>query len=170
MKTIYKIAKLELANLFYSPIAWFILIIFMLQMGINFGEMMGSLGRFQELGRNLMNLTARVYYGGMGGLLRGVSSSLYLYIPLLTMGLISQEFNRGSIKLLFSSPISSRQIILGKYLGMMFYGLTIMGVLMFYVLIAWGVVDSFEWQAVLFAVRKEKVIDDRSISEYKQSI
>ena len=58
MKTIYKIAKLELANLFYSPIAWFILIIFMLQMGINFGEMMGSLGRFQELGRHLTNLTA----------------------------------------------------------------------------------------------------------------
>ena len=61
MKTIYKIAKLELSNLFYSPIAWFILIIFMLQMGINFGEQMGALGRFQELGRSLTSLTSRVY-------------------------------------------------------------------------------------------------------------
>ncbi|MBC5622845.1 Gldg family protein [Butyricimonas hominis] len=152
MKTIYKIAKLELANLFYSPIAWFILIIFMLQMGINFGEMMGSLGRFQELGRNLMNLTARVYYGGMGGLLRGVSSSLYLYIPLLTMGLLSQEFSRGSVKLLFSAPITSWQIVLGKYVGIMIYGFCLMLVIGVYVAIGWVTIENFDWRPVLIGM------------------
>lgn len=93
-------------------------------------------------------MSEQIFYGDEG-IWKTVKLMLFFIMPLLTMGMISQEFNRGSIKLLFSSPISSRQIILGKYLGMMLYGLTIMGVLMFYVLIAWGLVDSFEWQAVL---------------------
>ena len=152
MKTIYKIAKLELSNLFYSPIAWFILIIFMLQMGINFGEQMGALGRFQELGRSLTSLTSRVYYGGMGALLRGVSSSLYLYIPLLTMGLLSQEFSRGSVKLLFSAPITSWQIVLGKYLGIMIYGFILMLVIGVYVGIGWVTIENFDWRPVLIGV------------------
>ena len=152
MKTIYKIAKLELSNLFYSPIAWFILIIFMLQMGINFGETMGSYGRLNDLGRPFASLTSKIYYGGMMSLLRGVASSLYLYIPLLTMGLLSQEFSRGSVKLLYSAPITSWQIVLGKYLGIMIYGFILMLVLGVYVCIGWCVIENFDWRPVLIGV------------------
>lgn len=152
MKTIYKIAKLELANLFYSPIAWFILIIFMLQMGFNFGEMMGSLGRSQELGRDLTNLTLKVYYGELTGLFRRVSGSLYLYIPLLTMGLLSQEFSRGSVKLLYSAPITSLQIVLGKYVGIMIYGFCLMLVIGVYVSIGWMTIENFDWRPVLIGL------------------
>ncbi len=34
MKTIFKIARTELALLFYSPIAWFLLIAFLFQAGL----------------------------------------------------------------------------------------------------------------------------------------
>lgn len=35
MRAIYKIARLELSNLFYSPVAWLLLIFFTFMMGID---------------------------------------------------------------------------------------------------------------------------------------
>ena len=58
---------------------------------------------------------------------------LYFYIPLLTMGLMSREFSSGSIKLLYSSPVTSAQIILGKYLSVMIYCAVLLGVILVYV-------------------------------------
>lgn len=150
MRTIYKIARLELSNLFYSPVAWLLLVILVFMMGSVFTNLFETLAQYKELdaGSMFYAMSERIFYGD-DGLWKMVKMMLFFIMPLLTMGMISQEFNRGSIKLLFSSPISSRQIIIGKYLGMIFYGLVIMGVLMVYVLIAWCLVDSFEWTAVL---------------------
>lgn len=61
---------------------------------------------------------------------------LYLYIPLLTMGLMSRELSSGSIKLLYSSPVTNTQIILGKYLSMMIYNLVLMCILAVYLVFA----------------------------------
>ena len=150
MRAIYKIARLELSNLFYSPVAWLLIVILVFMMGSMFTKFFEGVAQYKELDGDAMfyAMSEQIFYGDEG-IWKTVKLMLFFIMPLLTMGMISQEFNRGSIKLLFSSPISSRQIILGKYLGMMLYGLTIMGVLMFYVLIAWRLVDSFEWQAVL---------------------
>ena len=150
MRAIYKIARLELSNLFYSPVAWLLIVILVFMMGSMFTKFFEGVAQYKELDGDAMfyAMSEQIFYGDEG-IWKTVKLMLFFIMPLLTMGMISQEFNRGSIKLLFSSPISSLQIILGKYLGMMLYGLTIMGVLMFYVLIAWGLVDSFEWQAVL---------------------
>ena len=46
-------------------------------------------------------------------------------MPLLTMGLMSREFSSRSIKLLYSSPVTSSQIVMGKFLAMMAYGLVL---------------------------------------------
>jgi len=37
------------------------------------------------------------------------------------MGVISKELSSGSIKLLYSSPISNTHIVLGKFLAMVVY-------------------------------------------------
>ena len=139
MRAIYKIARLELSNLFYSPVAWLLIVILVFMMGSMFTKFFEGVAQYKELDGDAMfyAMSEQIFYGDEG-IWKTVKLMLFFIMPLLTMGMISQEFNRGSIKLLFSSPISSRQIILGKYLGMMLYGLTIMGVLMFYVLIAWG--------------------------------
>ena len=55
-----------------------------------------------------------IYHGDVDEILCG---SLHFYIPLLTMGLISRELSTGSIKLLYSSPISNAQIVLGRFLS-----------------------------------------------------
>src|SRR4051812_31375732 len=54
--------------------------------------------------------------------------NLYLFVPLLTMSLISRETSSGTIKLLYSSPISVRQIVFGKYLSMMILNLVFVGI------------------------------------------
>ena len=132
MKTIVKIAKTELALLFYSPIAWFLLIAFLFQAGLTYtGEIENYLISQEMGGRRLQYLTfltSKIFappYGIWPGLVR----NLYLYLPLLTMGLMSREINSGTIKLLYSSPIKVREIIFGKFLAMMIYNLALVGVL-----------------------------------------
>lgn len=71
-----------------------------------------------------------------GGLIPTMLSKLYLYIPLLTMGLMSRETSSGSIKLLLSSPVKMREIILGKFMAMMAYGAILVTVVGLFVIAA----------------------------------
>ena len=59
-------------------------------------------------------LTARVFDPYCGTFWLGLVGKLYLYLPLLTMGLMSREINNGTIKLLYSSPIKVREIVFGN--------------------------------------------------------
>lgn len=129
MKKILKIARLELNILFYSPIAWLILIIFIIQCGVTFTDMLYAKETNQQMGTVLESVT-RDLFGGIDGFFAAVQKKLYLYIPLLTMGLMSREISSGSIKLLLSSPLTNAQIILGKFLAMMAYGGLLMLVLL----------------------------------------
>lgn len=128
---IFKIAKTELRNLFYSPIAWFLIIVFLIQCGFVYMGLINNNARAMEMGGRgleyMKELTERVFTG-KGGLFSTVTTNLYLFIPLLTMGLISREINGGTIKLLYSSPVTVSQIILGKYLSMMIYSLILVAI------------------------------------------
>ncbi|BAV06945.1 ABC-2 type transport system permease protein [Filimonas lacunae] len=126
MKTILRVAKTELKLLFYSPIAWFLLVVFLIQCGVVYFNAIESFARTQELGgpglRYMDALTNRAFLG-KSGLFGSVMQNLFLYVPLLTMSLISRETGSGTIKLLYSSPVKVYQIILGKYLSMVVYSL-----------------------------------------------
>lgn len=148
MRTIFKIAKTELRDLFYSPIAWLILIIFTFQTGMLFSGMISQIATGQEMGYKSSYLTLGLF-ASWSGLFSNVQSYLYLYIPLLTMGLMSRELGSGSIKLLYSSPITNTQIILGKYLAMMIYGLALIGVLVVYAIYAVAVVENVDITLIL---------------------
>jgi ABC-2 type transport system permease protein len=131
MKIIFKIAKTELKNLFYSPIAWFLMIAFLVTCAIVYMGMVDSNAQSQEMGgmglEYMRDLTSRIFTG-QGGLFATVMKNLYLFMPLLTMGLISREINAGTIKLLYSSPVKIRDIIFGKYLAMMIYSLILVAI------------------------------------------
>lgn len=148
MRVIYKIARLELSNLFFSPVAWFLLVVLVFITGYQFTGRLEELSRAQAYGSSLYALSGNLFYG-LNGLWGTMKQILYFAMPLLTMGLISQEYSLGSIKLLYSSPISTRQIVVGKYMGIMFYGLLVMLLLCIPVAVAAVVVENFEWQAVL---------------------
>jgi len=142
MIKIFKIAKLELSILFYSPVAWLVLVIFMVQSGMGFFGMLGSFQELFMMGEKADNLT-QLLFPATNGLFDKVLQNLYLYIPLLTMGLISREISSGSIKLLLSSPVKISEIILGKYLAMIYYALMLMAILGIYCLIGvWVIKDA----------------------------
>ena len=102
MKTIWKIAKTELQSLFYSPIAWLILVIFFIQCAVTFNASLGGLVTTMELYGRLYGSATGALFPGMRSLFPAVQGHLYLYIPLLTMSLMTREFASGSIKLLYS--------------------------------------------------------------------
>lgn len=124
MKIVFKIAGNELRYLFYSPIAWFVLIVFLVHCGAVYSGAIANYADYQELMlknnpayRDSLPLTAQTFIP----LFSHVMRNLYIFIPLLTMGLMGREFDSGSAKLLFTSPIKTRQIILGKYIGVASY-------------------------------------------------
>ncbi len=148
MKMIFKIARMELQKMFYSPIAWLVLIVFALQSGVMFMGVINSIIISLGLGYNTSDLTFQVYVGNF----YRVQNNLYLYIPLLTMGLLSQEFSSGSIKLLYSSPVSNKQIVFGKFLSMMVFGLAMAFILLIVALFGFFAIKDFDFPLVLTGI------------------
>ncbi|MFA5848282.1 MAG: Gldg family protein [Bacteroidales bacterium] len=145
---IYKIARAELQTLFYSPIAWLILIIFTVQASMALCNVFEWQITYKSLGYDLSNLSMKMFADRHRGLFMVVQQYLYLYIPLLTMGLMSRELSSGSIKLLYSSPVTNTQIILGKYLSMIFYALVITSILLIFMIFSSFTIGNFDFIGV----------------------
>lgn len=148
MKKILRIARVELSLLFYSPIAWLVLIIFIIQCGITYIGLINERQTSQQLGNELKSLTIDIF-GGKYGFFTAVKSKLFLYIPLLTMGLLSRETSSGSIKLLLSSPVTISEIVMGKFLAMMAYGFLLISVLLVILICGSISIESLDIKFVL---------------------
>jgi len=115
---IFSIAARELRSLFLSPLAWTILAvvqfilayIFLAQVDV-FLQVQPRLAAL-EGAPGMTELVIVPLFGNAAIL-------LLLVVPLVTMRLISEERKAQTISLLFSSPVSMTEIILGKYLGIM---------------------------------------------------
>lgn len=151
MRAIIRIMKSELRVLFFSPIAWLILIVFSFQVGMQFCESLGMQLRSQELGYALRAVSSSVF-AGYTGIFKRLLEDLYLYIPLFTMGLMSRELSSGSIKLLYSSPVSNFQIILGKYMAALVYGLLLCAILIFPVIVSAFVIKAADVPLMLTGI------------------
>ena len=102
MRVIYKIAKSELGTLFYSPIAWLILVIFVFQVFGSFANLLEYTVNAKTLGQMQGYQSYMLFVIGVFAPYTTIQSTLYLYIPLLTMGLMSREYSSGSC-LLYTS-------------------------------------------------------------------
>lgn len=123
MRQIIELALKELKSLFYTPVGWITLIVFAIHTAlILFGRIDNSLMAYESRGIDVDYYTMK-YFTGYSALFHFISSSMFLYIPLITMGLLSKEYSQGTIKLLFSSPIKTYEIILGKFLCITIYAL-----------------------------------------------
>ena len=144
MKMIFKIAKTELQSLFYSPIAWLLLVVFAYQVGMIMSGMLEDIVVRQAMGYESWRVTSI-----FGQLFGNVQGTLYFYIPLLTMNMISRDLSGGTIKLLQSAPLRNAEIVLGKYLALMIFGLAMMGILLFYVLFGVCTIQNIDFPYVL---------------------
>ena len=134
MKAIFQIAGTELRSFFCSPIAWFVLVVFAVQAGLTFTDAYESLFARQVVGSTNSDISLGIFNAWRIGVFPLVQQYLFLYVPILTMGLISRETSSGSIKLLLSSPVSSGDIVIGKYFSMMVLGLVMSGIIFLQIL------------------------------------
>ena len=139
--------------MFYSPIAWLMLIIFIIQSSVFFCDIVENIATtVAATGRKIDYLSYIFFNDSTYGLFPKVEQYLFLYIPLLTMGLMSREVSEGSIKLLYSSPINNTQIVLGKYLAIMAYLLVLIGTLFAFVALGPLTFKDFDFPQVLIGM------------------
>jgi ABC-2 type transport system permease protein len=116
MKRATTIARRELTSYFYSPIGYVAMAVFLLACGFTFlddfqpGEIAGM--------RNLFNWMVWL---------------LVFITPLLSMGLLAQEWSTGTIETLMTAPVAETDVVFGKFLGSFGFFLVILAPTLFYV-------------------------------------
>jgi ABC-2 type transport system permease protein len=110
------IARRELTSYFYSPIAYVAMAVFLVACGFTFwddfqpGEIAGM--------RNLFNWMVWL---------------LVSIIPLLSMGLLAQEWSTGTIETLMTAPVGETDVVIGKFLGSFGFFLVMLAPTLLYV-------------------------------------
>ncbi len=153
MKSILRIARTELGCLFFSPIAWLLLIVFILQTSMRYvGVTATPISQEYNGNAGWAKLTEFIFASDRFGLFDTVANNLYYFVPLLTMGVIARELHSGSIKLLLSSPVNLTEIILGKYLAVVAYFMLFILVLLGLVVTTGASIPNFDYAMALSGV------------------
>lgn len=135
MTAIFAIARRELGGYFSSVIGWIVLVAFTFLAGFFFSAMLIGYAAQPPGGAPEENVTEMMIQGIFGNL----SVITLLMMPLVTMGIIAADRRERSIELLLTSPISSWQIVFGKFLGGMAFALAMVAM-------------TFEIPAALFSL------------------
>src|SRR5208337_4202957 len=110
------IARRELTSYFYSPIAYVAMSVFLIACAFTFwddfqpGEIAGM--------RNLFNWMVWL---------------MVSIIPLLSMGLLAQEWATGTIETLMTAPVVETDVVMGKFLGSFAFFLVMLAPTLLYV-------------------------------------
>ena len=100
--------------------------------------------RIKALGLGLSAVTSQIFMDSYEGVYPSIQGYLFIYIPLITMGIMSREKTAGTDKLLLSSPVSEIKIVLGKFLSMVFYGAIMLSALLIQALFCCVVVKDID--------------------------
>lgn len=120
MSQVLTIARREVMSLFISPVAYLVLFLFLVFMGILFTWQIFIPGQIVEI-RNLIDWSR---------------FALFFVVPLMTMSIFSDEYRSGRIEILRTSPITELHLLLGKFIGaMIFYLFLVASTLIFLVLL-----------------------------------
>lgn len=124
MTAIRAIWRRELVSYFASPIAYAVLAGFLVLSGAVFDSLIsnylhyeGEVQRAAQILReapapiNVNELVLRSYFGFVAQILP------FLFLPVITMRLFSEEKRQGTMELLLTTPITDVQIVVGKYLA-----------------------------------------------------
>ena len=116
MKVVLAIARRELESYFTTVIGWVFLLAFVLINGWFFASLMGQLIYYNSRGYSF-DINTEV----IPAFFSTVIIMVCFFAPALSMRTFSVEMKQKSFDLLLSSPISSSQIVLGKFMGAMGY-------------------------------------------------
>jgi ABC-2 type transport system permease protein len=119
MQNILAIWQREMKSYFTSPIAYAVLIVFLFLAGLfffgNLTEVVQYTMSMAQMGQGTQPIDVPAYV--TQSLFRTMSVILLFLIPMLTMGLFSEEKKRGTIELLLTTPVGHFQAMIGKYMA-----------------------------------------------------
>jgi ABC-2 type transport system permease protein len=125
---VFTIAGRELRSLFLSPLAWSILAVTMFIFAYLF---LSQIEAYFTLQPRLAAIEAAPGVSDIivAPLFAQAAVVLLLITPLVTMRVLSDERRNGTFSLLLSAPVSMTEIVVGKYLGILFFFLILIGML-----------------------------------------
>jgi len=119
MQNILAIWQREMRSYFVSPIAYAVLTVFLFLTGLfffgNLTEVVQYTMTQAQTGQGTQPIDVPAYV--TQSLFRTTSVILLFLVPMLTMGLFSEEKKRGTIELLLTTPVGHFQAMIGKYLA-----------------------------------------------------
>ncbi len=122
MNNIWAICKREIRTYFTSPIAYVAITVFLIVTGFFYYTLIQWFNlQSMQMARNpqyfqQLNINQMVY----APLFHNISIILLFLVPILTMRLFAEEKKTKTEELLYTSPVSINQIILGKYFASLF--------------------------------------------------
>lgn len=120
IKNIYVISAKELKSFFSSPTAFIVIALFLVLSGYLFNGLLHSFFKAMSLS-NLpdYNFTVNINRMLLSPFVLNLSFAITVMLPMLTMGSFAEEKKLSTFELLFTSPISSWEIVLGKFFGIL---------------------------------------------------
>src|SRR3954470_11941991 len=111
MRKFYTLLKREIRSYFYSPIAYIVLVFFLLVSGFDFYLQLSFMN-----GRPVGYSVQEAFFNSVF-----FWFAFVLIFPLITMRLFSEEFKLGTIEPLMTAPVRDWQVVLAKFSGALFF-------------------------------------------------
>ena len=113
MTGFWPVYRREMLGLWVTPLAWVLLVVFLLLQGMSFYWIVRHLSTMAELAVD--SGPVQSYFGQSIFLL----VSLLLVCPALTMRLFAEEKRSGTIEALLTAPVTAAGVVTGKYLAVL---------------------------------------------------
>ncbi len=125
MRNILTIAAKDVRSLFVSPVAYVVLTGFLLLGGWFFFNLLYRFNYLLSVYSNLQGFEAmqglNLNEFVMSPLLHNLTIILIIMVPIITMRSFAEEKRSGTYELLMTSPLTVTELVLGKFLGCLFF-------------------------------------------------
>src|SRR5229473_6227329 len=111
MRKFYTLLSREVRSYFHSPIAYIVLIFFLIISGIDFYFQVSFMNQ-----RQVQYTVQEAFFNSVF-----FWFAFVLIFPLITMRLFAEEFKLGTIEPLMTAPVRDWQVVLAKFFGALFF-------------------------------------------------
>ncbi|MEY2479881.1 MAG: gliding motility-associated transport system permease protein [Verrucomicrobiota bacterium] len=111
MRKFYTLLSREVRSYFYSPIAYVVLLFFLLVSGVDFYFQISYMNQ-----RPVPYSVEEAFFNSVF-----FWFAFVLIFPLITMRLFAEEFKLGTIEPLMTAPVRDWQVVLAKFFGALFF-------------------------------------------------